>query len=59
MLLRKVKKETVKFGCNKCVTIRVGCVKNIDEEESHSQECNWKKGRNSMIDSTIVICCVQ
>ena len=33
MISLKIEK-TVKFGCSKCVTIRVGCAKNVEAEKT-------------------------
>ena len=33
MIPHKIEK-TVKFSCSKCITIRVGCAKNVDAEKT-------------------------
>ena len=37
-------KKTVKFGCSKCVMIRVGCAKNVDVEKTTAGSTIGRKG---------------
>ena len=42
MIPHKIEK-TVKFGCSKCVTIRVGCAKNVEAAKTTARSTTGRR----------------